>query len=952
MNNIKPISGASTTLGTAPRFVGGLAMALWLAMPAAAALPPAGSVIGNQASASYTDASGQSKSATSNLVETTVQQVGAFTLTDPNVKTAAVGNTVYMPHTLTNTGNGIDSFKLTLTDNTGTFNATNLAIYLDANADGLPDSTTALCSGVAVCTNYVTPSLPSGGRYNFVVSMTVPAGAADGNSDNVTVTATAGTASLYTTTTATNTDTLNVTGAAAFQVNKSISATQGGTGGTLTYTLTYKNVGAAAGNLMLQDVIGAAGSSTAGYAYKPTFARWSAGNTSLNDNAMVDGTPDQANIGGMDAYYEAITSGSTTTIKANINNVGPNVTGTVTFDVTVLPTALPGISTTTNTASFAVDPNSIPTDNGSLTLQPTNPSSYNVLSSYSVVFNDGTAAAADGSNTRPLSGDVDASNNDLVRIAAASPGQTITFSNTVWNTGNSTDTFNITAAGMAAQAPGSVWPAGTTFQLFKSDGSSPLLDSNGDGVADTGAMTANSSYTVILKVTLPTGACPVVGGVITCPPGPFDVVAKATSVGNPDVSNVTYDRLAALTAPTVDLANSTGTVDTAVNQDVIGGTPTTNNPNVLPGQTTTFDLFVRNEGLIADTYDLAYSGTNAFAPATALPAGWTVQFRNGACTGTGSVITSVAVNPSAEKQICAIVSVPAGALAGTTNVYFQVLSQVTGAFDAKWDAVTVKSLNSLTLAPSGTGQVFPGGTIVYPHTLTNTGNTSCGTDFTFTISDSLAAQGWTFVLYKDLNNDGVIDSGDTVISPQTVSTTLAPAEQFKILVKVFSPAGAAAATTDVTSLYVSSTCDTTATATTSNTATDTTTVVTGQIRLLKSQKADSCTAAMATTGFSPNPLTAKPGDCITYQVIATNEGLGPVTALTISDSLPSYTTGMSPLAFPDTTVAPVCMTVPVGTGSSTATGTAGYAASLFTCSGLALEPSNAVTLTFRVKVNQ
>ena len=42
----------------------------------ASAAPPAGTVIGNQAAATYTDASAVSRTATSNTVTTVVQQVG------------------------------------------------------------------------------------------------------------------------------------------------------------------------------------------------------------------------------------------------------------------------------------------------------------------------------------------------------------------------------------------------------------------------------------------------------------------------------------------------------------------------------------------------------------------------------------------------------------------------------------------------------------------------------------------------------------------------------------------------------------------------------------------------------------------------------------------------------------------------------------------------------------
>lgn len=79
---------------------------------AVAAPPPANSVIGNQASATYNDAAGNSRSATSNLVTTTVQQVFSHTLVADVTKYVAPGSTVYFPFTLTNTGNGVDTYTL------------------------------------------------------------------------------------------------------------------------------------------------------------------------------------------------------------------------------------------------------------------------------------------------------------------------------------------------------------------------------------------------------------------------------------------------------------------------------------------------------------------------------------------------------------------------------------------------------------------------------------------------------------------------------------------------------------------------------------------------------------------------------------------------------------------------------------------------------------------------
>jgi len=98
------------------------AIVAMLSQPSQAfAAPVAGTVIGNQAAATYTDGSNAPRTATSNTVNTTVQQVAAFTLVTDQYKQVAPGGTVYFGHTLTNNGNGADTFPLTLTDaNTGT----------------------------------------------------------------------------------------------------------------------------------------------------------------------------------------------------------------------------------------------------------------------------------------------------------------------------------------------------------------------------------------------------------------------------------------------------------------------------------------------------------------------------------------------------------------------------------------------------------------------------------------------------------------------------------------------------------------------------------------------------------------------------------------------------------------------------------------------------------------
>jgi len=162
--------------------------------------------------------------------------------------------------------------------------------------------------------------------------------------------------------------------------------------------------------------------------------------------------------------------------------------------------------------------------------------------------------------------------------------------------------------------------------------------------------------------------------------------------------------------------------------------PTTTN-STPAGTGTIFTLFVKNNdatGPATQTYGLAASQSTSF-PGT-LPAGWTVKFVAAGGTCTAAAITSVTVAAGAQQQVDACVTPPATQTPVTAQpIYFRVQSSAvasTGVLvsDAKHDAVTVVAAQTLgaTLTPNNVGQVAPGGTVVYAHTLTNTGSLSCG----------------------------------------------------------------------------------------------------------------------------------------------------------------------------------------------------------------------------------
>jgi hypothetical protein len=169
-------------------------------------------------------------------VQTVVQFVPALTLTSPQIRTVAPGGIVYFSHTLTNDGNGNDSFTLNISQVGGgdfNFNTNSIKVYADADGDGIADNTTDLHN----LANFV--ALNAGGTFKFVVAAAVPGGATSGSGIvDVTATINGGTPTAIT-----NHDTVNVSQYAVVNVVKTISDSSGVPGDFVQYTLTFTNTG-------------------------------------------------------------------------------------------------------------------------------------------------------------------------------------------------------------------------------------------------------------------------------------------------------------------------------------------------------------------------------------------------------------------------------------------------------------------------------------------------------------------------------------------------------------------------------------------------------------------------------------------------------------------------------------------------------------------------------------
>ena len=834
---------------------------------AAWAAPAAGTQIGNQASATYSDSSLTTRTVTSNTVITVVQQVASLTLTADGARTVTPGGQVSYPHTLTNTGNGTDSFALSSSITSG-FAFSSVTFYADANGDGVADNATPITD---------TGAIAADASFHFVAVGNVPGTASAGTANTLSIVAASAFAPAVT---ASNTDTTTVTSNAVINVTKAIDVSSGAVGATRTFTLTYTNTGNSAANTVtLADVI------PSGMSYVAGSARWSTtGSTVLTD---ADNADDQSGI--VYDFGETVLN----RVTAVIALVGPGVTGRLSFQVSINSGLAPGANTATaNTATYSYN-------DGSGNVGPVN------TNTVQFTVNQVGGVSLVGAT-----------------VASAPQGGTVTFSNSLTNTGNGTDSFDITIGT-------SNFPTGTTFVLYKSDGVTPMVDTNGNGMPDTGPVAAGATYAVVVKATLPADASD----------GSYTMEKRATSNFNSTIFATALDTLSAVVANTVDLtANSTGSGAPGFGAGPESAAVVTE--QAAPGGTVRFMLYVTNTSGVADTFNLQ---------ASTLPTGWSVTFRD----ANGAVISNTGVIAAGgSTQVFADVTLPTDYAPGAVDIYFSSISPTSGAADSLHAAVIVNTLRSIILTPNNSGQIYAGGSVVYSHTITNVGNVLEGDGVASTVLLAVAdsAAGFSSVVYWDSNNNGVLDSTDPAITSLAALTGgsngastaagLDPGESATLFVKVFAPGSATAGATDSTTL----------TATVSGViggiaapaaavASDATTVVAGQVSLVKTQALDAACDGTPDAAYSSTNISsgAIPGACIRYQITATNIGTANVTSVVVSDATPANTV-YTATGSAATTAGSV--SAPVDGASGT------IQASLGT-----LVPGQSAVITFGVKIN-
>lgn len=203
-----------------------------------------------------------------------------------------------------------------------------------------------------------------------------------------------------------------------------------------------------------------------------------------------------------------------------------------------------------------------------------------------------------------------------------------------------------------------------------------------------------------------------------------------------------------------------------------------------------------------------------------------------------------------------------------TATFTDANNNVYAPVDSNTVTVTVSQVASVTTTPPTSSQNgSPGGKTYFSGQILNSGN---GAD-TFTMSAAGLPAGYSYVIYKDTNGDGILQPTEEVPANTLGASVTLNADQSQYAIAVITaPAGAAAGSTATLSFTATSTFNPAVT----STATMTVTIQ----------------AAVVTFSKTVSPANPKPGDTVTYTVSWTNSGTAPAYLTVMTDTIPANTT--------------------------------------------------------------
>lgn len=888
----------------------------------AVAATAAGTIIKNLATVTYEDANGNKYSAQSNEAFVTVAEVFDASLETDKSLSAAPGQTVYFPHILTNNGNATDTYTINTDNltNTGTTPLTGVKVYNDLNSNGQPDP------GEPEVAANGTITLAAGEQANLVVAMPIPVTAVSADVLTVDLVATTGNGNVVDTTTPTNaegrlTDTATVTTEPVLVLGK--QSVHDTANNTITYTLTVKNNGGSdATNVNILDALPEVDIDGEGDIQQVTFESVSSNGLIVANTDTLGAHIENYAEAGTDLNGNGATADTLNIISATDAILPPNTTISVTYTVKYTASWIAGADID-NTFVATSDETGLVSSN----------TTHDVLPQYYAVDADD-----DGQGTGTPSTGADANNgvddgvatNDVQLVDSVPSGAEVVFTHIVTNTGNGDDVFNLEVANTN-------FPSGTIFTFWDATNTVQVTDTDNDGVPDTGTLGIGESETIVIRAKLPAGVSDPVSG---APAGGYNAVLTATSANEgldataADDSDTTTLTVNSIIAATVDIANTVADqgADLAAGFNDDGTTNTqADAPAVLAdsvvGGSVTFDLQLANESGTSDSYLLS---------APTVPAGWSVVFKD----LSGNVITTTPLisgkdpsNPdintfkyqavvsiSADPELAKSDSDQAGAVDGYDAVndgatvltggdgdddyiveFVASSTGTPGLEDTVTNAIDVAPMREVVITPNGQNQIQPGGTVDYSHLLENNGNQPEKVELD--LSNTLAGSGWTTIINIDHDGDDTTPMvplntlvGQTVNGIVVTDTDgdnnyelLLPAGvDLAMSTTVNAPSNAPQGAVDLSTITVKDSNDE---STIMDSAEDQTNVILGQVRLEKKAAIDvDCDGGEPQSAFSTNQTTkVEPGQCVTWQLIATNEGNATVKNVVMSDAAPAFT---------------------------------------------------------------
>ena len=320
------------------------------------------------------------------------------------------------------------------------------------------------------------------------------------------------------------------------------------------------------------------------------------------------------------------------------------------------------------------------------------------------------------------------------------------------------------------------------FSFWDATGNTGLLDSNGDGIIDSGPIAAGATKTIMIKLKLPADYS---GNKLHT--AQINATSAESVTQGSAIVDSAYLLVGRITTPGGDLKN--GTNYTGGTDHAVGAVPNTFRDDASddavtvktgnPGATVQFDLLIKNTGGAPDAFQLSAGADFGNAATDALGAihsGWSVVFKdlglgdgttgsgaNGTCasaTAPATITSTPAIPVDKSWHICAEVTISSTATqaladlpaydwdnadnnnvrettGGTEDptdfnadtdgdypIFFRIVSQTSGSVDVKLDAVDVNAVEDVSCVPNNANQLQPGGSVDYPHEIKNTGNTS------------------------------------------------------------------------------------------------------------------------------------------------------------------------------------------------------------------------------------